>query len=208
LSTGLNDAILLDTGEDNINKLNLHLQTNTINMAIIKWALDPTHAEIMFKVKHLLISKVTGQFQKFDASVETEGEDLETAKVHFTADIDSISTNNAQRDAHLKNSDFFDSENHAQLSFEGKGLEKIDEENYKLPGTLTMRGTSKEEVFNVEFGGKIQDPWGNTRVGFTLTGKIDRRDYGVSFGMVNEAGGVLLGYEVDVHAQVEFVQVK
>jgi len=177
-------------------------------MATIKWVLDPTHSEILFKVKHLLISKVTGQFQKFDASVETEGEDLGTAKIHFSADIDSISTNNEQRDAHLKNSDFFDAENHAQLSFESKSLEKIDEENYKLHGALTIRGTSKEETFNVEFGGQIQDPWGNTRTGFTLTGKIDRRDYGVSFGQVNEAGGVLLGYEVDIHAQVEFVQVK
>jgi polyisoprenoid-binding protein YceI len=177
-------------------------------MATIKWALDPTHSEILFKVKHLMISKVTGQFQKFDATVETENEDLETAKIHFTADIDSISTNNEQRDAHLKNTDFFDAENHAQLSFDSQRLEKIDEENYRLHGTLTIRGTRKEEVFNVEFGGKIQDPWGNTRVGFTLTGKVNRKDYGVSFGMVNEAGGVLLGYEVDIHAQVEFVQVK
>jgi polyisoprenoid-binding protein YceI len=177
-------------------------------MAIVKWALDPTHSEIQFKVKHLMISKVTGQFQKFDATVETEGDDLETAKINFTADVDSISTNNEQRDAHLKNSDFFDTDNHTHITFVSKSLEKIDDENYKLHGTLTMRGVSKDEVFNVEFGGQVQDPWGNTRVGFTLTGKVNRKDYGVSFGAVSETGGVMLGFDVEIHVQVEFVKVK
>ena len=176
-------------------------------MATIKWSLDPTHSEIQFKVKHLMISKVTGAFHKFDATVETEGEDLDTAKIQFTADIDSISTNNEQRDAHLKNDDFFDAGNHPQLSFVSSSLKKTNDENYKLYGTLTMRGVSKEEVFNVEFGGKIQDPWGNTRAGFTLTGTVNRKDYGISFGMVNETGGILLGYDVDIQAQVEFVKV-
>ena len=177
-------------------------------MATTKWALDPTHSEIQFKVKHLMISKVTGQFHKFDATVETEGHNLETAKVSFSADVSSISTNNEQRDAHLRNSDFFDQENHTHITFAGDKLEKVDEENYKLHGTLTMRGVSKAETFNVEFGGLITDPWGNTRVGFTLNGRIDRRNYGVSFGMVNETGGILLGYDVDIHAQAEFVEVK
>ena len=176
-------------------------------MATTKWALDPTHSEIQFKVKHLMISKVTGQFQKFDATVETDGEDLETAKVNFTADVDSVSTNNEQRDAHLKNNDFFDTENHTKLTFVSDKLQKIDDEHYKLSGTLTIRGVSKKEVLNVEFGGQVQDPWGNTRVGFTVTGKINRKDYGVSFGMVSETGGVLLGYDVEIHAQTEFVKV-
>lgn len=176
-------------------------------MAITKWALDPTHSEIQFKVKHLMISKVTGQFQKFDASVETEGENLESAKVNFTADVTSISTNNEQRDAHLRSGDFFDAENHTQLHFVSDKLEKIDDENYKLHGTLTMRGVSKPETFNVEFGGIVQDPWGNTRAGFTVSGKINRKDYGVSFGQVSETGGILLGYDVDIHGQAEFVKV-
>jgi polyisoprenoid-binding protein YceI len=176
-------------------------------MATTKWALDATHSEIQFKVKHLMISKVTGQFQKFDATVETEGDDLGTAKVSFTADVNSISTNNEQRDGHLKNSDFFDAENHPQITFVSSKLEKLDDEQYKLYGTLTMRGTSKDIVLDVEFGGMIQDPWGNTRVGFTVTGKINRKDYGVSFSMVSETGSVLLGEEVSIHAQVEFVKV-
>ena len=176
-------------------------------MVTTQWALDPTHSEILFKVKHLMISKVTGQFQKFDATVETEGHDLTTAKINFTAEIDSISTNNEQRDAHLKNNDFFDADNHPKLTFVSGKLEKIDEENYKLHGTLTMRGTSKDVVLDVEFGGIVQDPWGNTRAGFTIEGKINRKDYGVSFGAVTETGGLLLGEEVSIHAQAEFVKV-
>ena len=176
-------------------------------MTTTKWALDPTHSEIQFKVKHLMISKVTGQFHKFDASVETEGDDISTAKVTFSADVNSISTNNEQRDGHLKSGDFFEAEAHPKLTFVSSKLEKIDEENYKLHGTLTMRGVSKEETFNVEFGGLITDPWGNTRTGFTVTGKVNRKDYGVSFGMVSETGGVLLGWDVDIHAQAEFVKV-
>jgi len=176
-------------------------------MATTKWALDPTHSEIQFKVKHLMISNVTGQFGKFDASVETNGDDISTAKISFSADINSISTNNEQRDAHLRTSDFFDAENHPQLTFVSSKLEKVDEENYKLHGTLTMRGTSKEITLNVEFGGIITDPWGNTRSGFTVSGKINRQDFGVSFGMVTETGGLLLGNDVSIHAQAEFVKV-
>ena len=176
-------------------------------MATTQWALDQSHSEIQFKVKHLMISKVSGQFNKFDASVATEGDDLSTAKVNFSAEIDSISTNNEQRDAHLKNNDFFDADNHPKMTFVSSKLEKVDEENYKLHGALTMRGTTKNETLDVEFGGMVTDPWGNTRVGFTVNGKINRKDYGVSFGAVTETGGLLLGDEVSIHAQAEFVKV-
>ena len=176
-------------------------------MATTKWALDLTHSEIQFKVKHLMISKVTGQFQKFDATVETDGDDLSTAKINFSAEVNSISTNNAQRDGHLKTNDFFDAENHPQLSFVSSKLEKIDAENYKLHGILTIWGISKNIVLDVEFGGMVQDPWGNTRVGFTINGKINRKDFGVNFSMVSETGGILLGEEVTLHAQTEFVKV-
>ena len=175
-------------------------------MATAKWVLDPTHSEIQFKVKHLMISKVTGQFHKFDATVTTEGDDFTTAKINFSAEIDSISTNNEGRDAHLKNGDFFDADNHPQLTFVSDRMEKISDDQYKLHGTLTMRGTSKQETLNVEYGGTITDPWGNTRSGFTIDGKINRMDYGVSFGMKTETGGLLLGEDVNLHAQVEFVK--
>jgi polyisoprenoid-binding protein YceI len=170
------------------------------------WTIDPAHSEIQFKVKHLKISNVTGQFNQFNGTVETDGDDLTHAKIRFTADISSISTNNEQRDAHLKNSDFFDAEIHPQLIFEGDGLEKIDDENYKLHGTLTMRGISREVKLNVEYGGMTQDPWGNTRVGFSISGKINRKDFGISFGLVSETGNILLSDEVKINANAEFVK--
>ena len=175
-------------------------------MEITKWIIDPTHSEIHFKVRHLMVSWVTGNFKQFNATVETEGDDISTAKVKFTADIDSISTNNDQRDAHLKNADFFDAENHPQMVFESDKLEKIDEENYKLYGTLTMRGNSKKIELNVEYGGITQDPWGNTRTGFSVSGKINRKDFGVSFGTITETGGALLGNDVSINANTEFVK--
>lgn len=175
-------------------------------MSITKWVIDPTHSEIHFKVKHLMVSWVTGSFKQFNATVETEGDDITTAKVHFTADINSISTNNEQRDAHLRTGDFFDAEKYPQLTFDGEKLEKVEGDNYKLYGTLSMRGVSKKIVLNVEFGGIIQDPWGNTRTGFSVSGKVHRKEYGVSFSMVSETGSILLGEEVTINANAEFVK--
>ena len=175
-------------------------------MANSKWALDPTHSEIGFKVKHLMISSVAGTFGSFEGTVETQDDDFSSAKVNFSADINSISTNNEQRDAHLKNGDFFDTDNHPRLTFESKKFAKLDDENYKLDGILTIRGISKPVSFDVEFGGITTDPWGGTRAGFSLKGKINRSDFGVSFGMVSQTGGLLLGEEVKLSAEVQFVK--
>jgi polyisoprenoid-binding protein YceI len=175
-------------------------------MSITKWALDPTHSEIQFKVKHLMISTVSGQFNEFSSRVETEGDDFAKAKINFAAEVNSISTNNEQRDAHLKNGDFFDATNHPQLTFTGSQLEKINDEAYKLEGTLTIKGISKKVILDVDFGGIMQDPWGHTRAGFTLSGKINRQDFGISFGAVTETGGLLLGDEVKINANVQFVK--
>ena len=175
-------------------------------MANTKWALDPTHSEVHFKVRHMMVSNVSGHFKTFNATVETQGDDIASAKVHFTAEIDSISTNNEQRDGHLKTGDFFDAANHPQLTFVSTKMEKVSDENYKMHGTLNMRGVSKEIVLNVEFGGIAQDPWGNTRAGFGVTGKINRKDFGVSFSMVSETGGIMLGEDVSISANAEFVK--
>jgi len=174
-------------------------------MATKNWALDASHSDLQFKVKHLMITTVTGTFASFSANVETEGNDISSAKIQFTADVNSVSTNNAQRDAHLKNGDFFDAENHPTISFTSSRLEKLDGDDYKLYGTLTMRGVSKQVALNVEFGGIITDPWGNTRSGFTVNGKINRTDFGVSFGAVSDTGAVLLGHDVTIIANVQFV---
>jgi polyisoprenoid-binding protein YceI len=178
----------------------------TKKMTTTKWAIDPTHSEIQFKVKHLMISTVTGQFNRFEGSIEMEAEDFATAKAIFTADVNSISTNNEQRDAHLKNNDFFDVENHPQLIFEAEKVEKLDEEDYKVYGVLTMRGVRKNIVLDAEFGGITKDPWGNTRIGFSLSGKINRKDFGVSFGMFTETGGIALGEDVKLLANAQFVK--
>ena len=176
-------------------------------MTTTKWALDDTHSEVQFKVRHLMISTVTGQFNKFQATVETEEEDdFTTAKVSFSADINSISTNNEQRDAHLKSADFFDAANYPQLRFETERIDKVDDENYKVYGIITIRGVSKKIVLNAEFGGVIQDPWGNARTGFSLTGKLNRSDFGLSFGLVSDAGGVGLANEVKILANVQLVK--
>ncbi len=175
-------------------------------MATTKWNLDAAHSELQFKVKHMMISTVTGQFNKFDASIETDGNDFTKSKIKLTAEIASISTNNEQRDAHLKTGDFFDAENHPQLVFESSKLEKVDDENYKLHGILEMRGNKKEVVLDVEYGGTMVDPYGLTRAGFSVTGKINRRDFGVNFSLISETGGVLVADEVKIIAAVEFVK--
>lgn len=175
-------------------------------MTTTKWSIDQSHSEIQFKVRHLMVSYVTGQFTRFNATVETKGDDFTTARVNFTADVNSISTHNEQRDAHLKNTDFFDAENHPELKFESDNIEKITDEEYKVEGILTIRGISKKVILTAEYGGIMVDPWGNTRTGFTITGKINRKDFGVSFGMVSETGGVLLADEVKISVNAEFVK--
>ena len=168
-------------------------------MSNTKWALDPTHSEVQFKVKHLMIANVSGDFKKFDASVETTDEDFSTAKINFSADINSINTNNEQRDGHLKTGDFFEAEKFPQIKFESTKLEKVDAENYKLHGNFTMKGVTKAEVLDVEFGGIVpKDPWGHTRAGFTISGKVNRQDYGV--------GSVGVSDEVKLYSNMQFVK--
>lgn len=171
-----------------------------------KWVLDPTHSEIQFKVKHLMISTVTGQFKQFTANIETEGEDFSTARAHFEADINSIHTNNEQRDAHLNASDFFDAANYPKLVFDGDRLEHVKDDEYKLFGTLSVKGVTKKVVLDAEFGGLAQDPWGNTRVGFAVAGKINRLDFGISTNMVTETGGILLGEDIKINVNAQFVR--
>ncbi len=178
----------------------------TLNSTKTKWVIDPAHSEIQFKIKHLMISTVTGQFNKFEGTIETEDDDFATAIANFSADVNSISTNNEQRDAHLKNPDFFDADNYPRLTFESRKIEKLDEENYKVHGIFTLRGVSKEIILDAEFGGSVIDPWGNTRVGFSLSGKINRKDFGVSFGLLSETGGVALANEVKLIVNAQFTR--
>ena len=175
-------------------------------MATTKWVLEPTHSELQFKIRHLMISNVTGSFSKFEGAVETEDDNLETARINFTTDVNSLSTNNEQRDGHLKSADFFDVASHPTITFESTSFQKESGENYKLNGNLTMHGVTKPVTLDVEHGGVIKDPWGYTRTGFTVEGKINRKDFGLSWNAATETGGVMLGEDVKLHANVEFVK--
>ncbi len=172
----------------------------------IKWKIDPVHSEIQFKVKHLMITTVTGYFKKFDLEVETGTEDFNTTKkIEFTADIDSIDTNNQQRDTHLKSDDFFNAEKFNQLKFVGKEYKANDDEG-KLTGDLTIRDITKPITLNVEFGGIVTDPYGQTKAGFTVTGKINRKDFNLKWDAVTEAGQVVVSNEIRIHCEIQLVK--
>jgi polyisoprenoid-binding protein YceI len=176
-------------------------------MATKTWALDPTHSEVQFKIKHLMITNVTGSFNIFTVTAETEGEDFTKAKVSFTADVNSISTNNEQRDAHLKGPDFFDAEKFPQLKFVATKSENVDSDgSYELYGDLTIRDVTKNVKLSVEFGGVVKDPWGNTKAGFTINGKINRKDFGLTWNAVTEAGGVMVSEEVRLSAEIQLIE--
>lgn len=176
-------------------------------MSIVKWALDPTHSEIQFKVKHLMITNVTGTFNSFEGTAESEEEDFANAKVSFSADINSLTTNNTDRDNHLKSADFFDAENHPKLTFVAKRMQSVDNDgSYELFGDLTVHGITKEVELSVEFNGIAKDPWGNVKAGFDINGKINRKDFGLNWNVALEAGGVLVSEDVRIHAHVQFVK--
>ncbi|QEC44807.1 YceI family protein [Pseudobacter ginsenosidimutans] len=175
-------------------------------MANTKWTLDPLHSELGFKIKHLMITNVSGSIKNFNIEMDTKEEDFATAQVRLTADIASISTNNEQRDAHLRNGDFFDTDNHPQMEFRSTKVEDKGDENFTLVGELTLKGVSKPVRLDVEYSGVTKDPWGGERAGFTVTGKIKRSDWGISFNSVLETGGVALSDEVKINAEVQLVK--
>ena len=175
-------------------------------MAQTKWILDSTHSELGFKIKHLMITNVSGSFKNFNAEVTSEGTDFSTAQINLSAEMASISTNNEQRDAHLLNADFFEVEKYPELEFKSTKLEKIDSETYSLFGELTMKGVTKPVRLSVEYNGLSKDPWGGERAGFVVNGKIKRSDWGVNFNGVLETGGVMLSEEVKIIGEIQLVK--
>ena len=172
-----------------------------------KWGLDVVHSEIAFKVKHLMITNVKGTFKEFDASIYTTGEDFMTSEIDFWLNPASIDTGAADRDAHLRSADFFDVENHKQITFIGNTYEKVDNDgSYTLYGDLTIKGITKQIKLDVEFGGVMKDPWGNEKAGFTINGKINRKDWGLNWNAALEAGGVLVGDEIKISCDVELIK--
>lgn len=173
-------------------------------MKTTKWAIDPTHSEITFKVKHLMISNVKGEFRTFQANID--GEDFTNSIISANIDASSISTNNNDRDTHLKSPDFFEVEKYPEITFVSTSFKKIDENEYELVGNLTMKGTTKEIKLNTEFGGFMKDPYGNEKAGFSINGKLNRKDFGLNWNAALEAGGVMVGNEIKINAEVQFVK--
>lgn len=171
-----------------------------------KWVVDPTHSEISFKVKHLMITNVKGEFKEFDASVYTTGKDNMTSDIELRINPASITTGDSQRDAHLKGSDFFDVDNFNQITFSGNSFEKISDGTYILHGDLQMKGVKKPVSLDVEFGGLMKDPWGNEKAGFSVNGKINRKEWGLNWNAALETGGVLVSDEVKISGDVQLVR--
>ncbi|MFN6117403.1 MAG: YceI family protein [Flavobacteriales bacterium] len=177
----------------------------TATATTTKWAIDPSHSEIQFKVKHLMITTVTGTFKDFSAEVELEGDDLNNAQVSFWANTASIFTNDEKRDGHLRSGDFFDSEKFPKLRFKSTRIEGSGND-WKVTGDLTIKDVTKPVTLDVEWSGQAKDPWGNTKAGLNLSGKIDRQEFGLTWNAALEAGGVLVSDEVRILAEVQLAK--
>ena len=170
------------------------------------YKIDVDHSDVMFKVKHLMISTATGYFKKFDATHETNEGDLSDAKVNFEADIDSVDTKNEQTDAHLKSDDFFNAEQFPKMTFKSTSIEKTGDDEFALTGDLTIRDITKPVTLKVEYNGTTTDPWGMERMGFEIGGKINRKEYGLKWSAVTEAGGIVVADEVKLAMNVEMIK--
>ncbi|MBS1951054.1 MAG: Protein yceI precursor [Cytophagales bacterium] len=180
------------------------MESLTATTAKTKWILDPTHSELLFKVKHLMISNVKGEFRKFN--IEINGDDFFKSTTTVTVDASSVFTNDDKRDGHLRSADFFDAENHKEIQFKSTAFKKTEDDQYQLTGLLTLKGISKEVALNVEFGGINKDPWGHEKAGFSLTGKINRKDWGLNWNAALETGGVLVSDEVRIQAEIQLIK--
>ena len=165
-----------------------------------KWNLDPSHSEITFKVRHMMISNVKGEFKNFNVDLESEDENFKNVKASASIDTSSISTNNTDRDNHLKSAEFFNAEAHPQITFETDSL------NEDVTGNLTINGVTKPVKLEVDFGGINVDPWGQTKAGFSFEGKIKRSDFGLNWNAALEAGGVMVSDEVKIAGELQFVK--
>lgn len=178
----------------------------TATKTLTKWTLDPAHSEITFKVRHMMITNVSGSIENFSVNVETEDDSFTKARINFTGDINSINTGNADRDRHLKSADFFKAEENPQIKFQSKKVERKGDNEYALVGDLTIAGITQQMTFDVEAGGIGTDPYGAKKAGFSVTGKLNRSDFGMSWNAALETGGVLVGDEVKVFGEIQLVR--
>ncbi len=173
---------------------------------LTKWVLDPMHSEVQFKVKHLVISTVSGFFKSFEGELDTENDDFSDASISFSLDINSIDTNQTPRDEHLKSADFFDAEKYPKITFKSTSFTKTGDDEYSLVGNLTVKGVTKSVKLDVEFGGAATDFYGNTKAGFEISGKINRKDFGLTWDGITEAGSVVVGEDIKLLINVQFAK--
>jgi polyisoprenoid-binding protein YceI len=186
--------------------LALSVSTAAINAA--QWEIDKAHSSISFSVRHLVISNVKGNFGDYSGSIQFDVDKLESGMVDMTVQVTSIDTDEAKRDDHLRSADFFDVKNFPVMKFKSKAVHDITGENFKLTGDLTIRDITREVTFDCDFRGVVNDPWGNTKAGFSATAKINRQDFDVKWNQTLDAGGVVVGDEVTIAIELELATVK
>lgn len=182
----------------------LILLTAGINFAQTNWGLDKSHSKIGFSVTHMIISETEGQFNNYDVKVVSKSENnFEDAQIEFSADVNSIDTDNEKRDQHLQSDDFFNAEKFPKIKFVGKSFKKVSDKNYKLVGDFTMRDVTKSITLDVKYNGTVKDPWGNTKAGFKVSGVVNRFDYGLKWNAALETGGLVVSEEVELLINLE-----
>ena len=174
----------------------------------VKWDFDPTHSEVIFKVKHMVFTTITGRFDTFNAVLTNNSEDFTNAKLNFTAQIDSINTNNKDRDNHLQAEDFFNAEKFPSINFDSTVISKTEQDSYQVLGQLTMLDTTLPITLSANVSELMVDPWGNKKLAISLKGQINRKDFGLSYHAVLENGGLLIGDNIVLETEVQFVQIQ
>ncbi|UVD79066.1 YceI family protein [Myroides albus] len=170
------------------------------------WNIDPTHSEIGFKVKHMMFTNVSGKFNEFTSTIESKSDNFEDSLIAFNAKVDSVDTNNTERDNHLKSADFFETDKFKEIKFTSTEIEKVADTTFKVTGLLTIKGVSKSVSFDAEYSGVLTDPWGNTKIGLSLKGKINRKEFGLTWNAALETGGVLVAEDIKLFAEVQFAK--
>ena len=175
-------------------------------MATTKWSIDPTHSEVGFKVKHMMFTNVSGKFTTYEATITNEESAFETTKINFNSTIGSIDTNNTDRDNHLKSADFFDAENFPTLNFTATSIQKVNANQFQIMGDLTIKDVTKSVTLDAEYSGILKDPWGNTKVAMNISGKINRKEFGLNWNAALETGGVLVGEDVKLEVELQLLK--
>lgn len=175
-------------------------------MAKTNWAIDPAHSQIGFKVKYMMFTNVSGKFKDFQATIENVDDQFETLKVSFTADVSSIDTNSFDRDDHLVSADFFDVARFPTISFVSTSIRKSNQNQFEMLGEITIRDTTKSITIEIVSGDMMKDPWGKTIVGLSLSGKVNRSDYGLDWNKSLETGGFLVGEEIKLISDIQLIK--